>query len=264
MLIIVNYMMVSGRRFNFAFAMRFGLLLFFLFISVGVFAQEKSLDGIIFDKSSKERIAEVNVVNLATGKSIYNNLKGEFLINAEIGDLLIFTKQNYYPDTVKVQSYTSLAVYIKPSAIQLKEVTIHDTTLTPEQQYESIKRQYPNIYGYLDTKDALTTAPGGGVGLSIDAIYNALSRSGRNAAHLRENIEEDYHQSVIDYRFNRTLVSRITGLTDAKLTDFMQKYRPSYYMITTASDYEFISNIRANYRRYLRRPKAYALPPLVK
>jgi len=90
-----------------------------------------------------------------------------------------------------------------------------------------------------------------------------LSRSGRNAAHLRDNIQEDYHQSVIDYRFNRTFVSRIIGLTDAKLTDFMQKYRPSYYMITTASDYELISNIKANYRRYLRRPKAYTLPPLV-
>jgi len=256
-------MTIHGQRFNFAFAMRFGLLIFFVLLSFGVFAQEKSLDGIIFDKNSKERIAEVNVVNLATGKSIYNNLKGEFLINAEIGDQLVFLKQNYHPDTVRVKSFTSLAVYMNPTAIQLREVTIHDTTQTPEQHYESIKRMYPNIYGSLDTKNALVTAPEGGVGIGIDAIYNALSRSGRNAAHLRDNIQEDYHQSVIDYRFNRTFVSRITGLTDAKLTDFMQKYRPSYYMITTASDYELISNIKANYRRYLRRPKAYTLPPLV-
>jgi hypothetical protein len=42
----------------------------------------------------------------------------------------------------------------------------------------------------------------------------------------------------------------------------MFKYRPGYYTVITANQYEFIATIRANLKRYLRNPKAFALPPL--
>jgi hypothetical protein len=265
MLNTVNYTTKLLRWFIFGFAMRLGLLFLFLFVSFGVFAQERSLTGIVFDHNSKERIAQVNILNTATGKSVYVNLKAEFAIDARVGDKLIFTKLNYRPDTVTVQNYTPLAVYIQPLSIQLKEVTIHDSLATPEQMLEATKRNYPNIYGHIANTDLLSIgADGAGVGLSIDGLYNMFSRSGRNAAHLRENIQQDYYQNVIDYRFNKTLVGHVTGLKDAQLADFMQKYRPGYYTVLTASDYEFISYIKSNLRRYLRRPKLYTLPPLVK
>ncbi len=108
----------------------------------------------------------------------------------------------------------------------------------------------------------LSLPSSGGAGLSIDGLYNALSRSGRNAAKLRKVIDRDYKQDVIDYRFNSSLVGRVTGLKDKKLIDFMQKYRPGYYFVLNATDYEFITSIKNNLKRYLRNPKAYTLAPL--
>lgn len=240
--------------------MRFWLV-FLLFLLTGkAFAQDK-IEGIVFDKSSKDRMALVNVQNVTNGKSTYDNLKGEFILEAKIGDVIIFTKQFYKPDTIKVAGYSSLAIYMQPTTRVLQQVNIRDTILTPEQQLANTKRDYNKIYGPLGEKDLLSVGPGG-AGLSIDALYDAISRSGRQAAHLRDNINEDYHQSVIDYRFNRKLVSSITGLKDKQLTDFMQKYRPGYFFVTTATDYEFIASIKANLKRYLRRPNAFALPKL--
>jgi len=108
----------------------------------------------------------------------------------------------------------------------------------------------------------LTSVPGIGAGLGIDALWNAFSREGRNAAHLRETIENDYKQDVVDSRFNSALVGRITGLTGERLKDFMKKYRPGYYFLESASDYDLITSIRTNYRRYMRNPAAHALMPL--
>jgi len=252
------------RTCSFSVAMKFWLLMFFCIITtVRAFSQEKTVDGIVFDKKTNERIAEVNILNTATGAAVYNNLKGEFNIAAEVGDVLIFTKQNYFSDTVKVVGYTSTAVYMKRSAIQLSQVNIHDEAVTPEQQLEATKRDYTKIYGPAGDRDYLSTSPGGGVGLSIDALWNTFSRSGRNAERLKGIIQRDYYQNVIDYRYSRTLVGRITSLKDPQLTDFMQKYRPGYYFVVEASDYDFIASIKANYRRYLRRPKAFSLAPLV-
>lgn len=251
------------RTFIFGDSMKVWMLLFFCTLSATVFAQQKTVDGIVFDKESKDRIAKVNVRNATTGKSVYNTFKGEFSIEAKPGDLLIFTKSDHFPDTLQVASDAALAVYMKRTAIQLKEVIIRDTVLNPQKLLAATHRDYTKIYGSLNNHDLLSVSPGMGAGIGIDALYNAFSRSGRNAEKLREIIERDYKQNVIDFRFNRTYVGNLTHLKDQQLTDFMQRYRPGYYLVTTASDYEFISSIKNNLRRFLRAPKAFTLAPLV-
>jgi len=256
-------MCVPGRTFNFGVAMRFCLLGLLCFCSVKGFTQDKKVDGIIFDKITNARIAIVNVKNVTTGRSVYDNLKGEFTIEASIGDILVFTKQDYFADTMKVENYNSTAIYLRRMSIQLSEVTIRDTVLNPQAKLAATQRDYNKIYGSeLNNKDFLTTSPGGGAGIGIDAIYNSLSKSGHDAARLRNEIQEDYYQNVIDYRFNRTFVGRITGLKDEQLTEFMKRYRPGYWFVMNANDYDFITSIKANYKRYLRRLKAYSLQPL--
>ncbi|TWI99475.1 carboxypeptidase-like protein [Mucilaginibacter frigoritolerans] len=255
-------MLKIARSFSFGAAMKSGLLLCFFLISGRCFSQDKTVAGIVFDKDSKARIATVNVNNITTGASIYNNLKGEFKINAKQGDLIVFTRLGYHPDTVKINNNAPQAIFMERVAIQLKEVTIHDSLLTPEQRLELTKQDYTKIYGSLAYNDFLSTSPGGGAGLSIDAIWNSLSRSGRNASHLRELIEQDYEQNVIDYRFNRRFVGNVTGLKDEKLTEFMFRYRPGFYTTKNTSDYEFVALIRANLRRFLRNKRTYSLPPL--
>jgi hypothetical protein len=154
---------------------------------------------------------------------------------------------------------------MKRSAIMLKEVYIRDTVLTPEKQYAATKRDFTKIYGSEYSQSLLSVAPGLGAGIGIDALYNAFSRSGRNAEKLRNTIEEDYHQREIDFRFNRAFVASVTRLKDQQLTDFMQRYRPGYFLVKTASDYEFITTIKSNLRRFMRSPKrsSYTLAPLI-
>jgi len=256
-------MLKNGRKVSFILIMRIRLLFCFFLITFKCFSQDKTVAGIVFDKESNARIATVNIHNITTGIAVYNNLKGEFNIKAKQGDQLVLTRQDYHPDTVKILSNEPLAIYMVRLAIQLKEVTVRDSLLTPEQRLEATKRDYNKVYGSLAYGDFLTTPSSGGAGLSIDALYNSLSREGRNASRLREIIEHDYEQNVIDYRFNRTFVGNVTGLKDEKLTSFMFRYRPGYFTTKSMSDYEFISMIRNNLRRFLRSQRTYSLPPLV-
>lgn len=253
-------MMKLGQKGSFSAIMKIWLLLLFCGLSYNTFAQDKTVDGIVFDKDSKDRLAKINVRNTSNGEAVYNNLKGEFKIKAGTGDVLIFNKEGYFADTIKIQGNNTLAVYLKRTGIQLSQVDINAKKLTPEKQLEATKRDYTKIYGY--DNDFLSMSPGGGVGVSIDAIFNAFSKSAKNAEKLKGIIERDYHENVIDYRFNRTLVGNITGLKDEQLTDFMYKYRPGYYYVTTATDYDFVRYIRNNYRRYKRNPGAFTLKPL--
>lgn len=252
------------QKFSFNVGMKFWLLLFICGSYVKVFAQEGQVEGLIFDKDTKDRVAHVNIINTRTGKSSYNDLKGEFKVDAQQGDKLVFIKQDYLPDTILIKSPANIAVYLQRFAIPLREVTIRDSLATPQSRLAATKREYNKIYGSSAYSDLLSVSPGGGAGISIDALYNSFSRSGRNAEHLRGLIQGDFEQNVIDYRFNRTYVGNVTGLKDKELTEFMLRYRPGYYMVTTASEYDFITYIRNNLRRYKRSKRALAIPPLIK
>jgi hypothetical protein len=269
MLMFVKIVMKPARKFSFIFRMKLGFLLLFCGLFFNAFSQEKQthtpegqIEGIVFDKDTKDRVARTNILNTNTGKSFYNDLKGEFKIDAHIGDKIVFTKQDYLPDTIIVKNNSNIAIYLQRLAIPLREVTIRDSLATPLKKLEATRREFSKAYGSSAYNNLLSTSPGSGAGISIDALYNSISRSGRNAQHLQGIIQGDYEQNVIDYRFNRSFVGNITGLKNQELTDFMIRYRPGYYLVTTESDYDFITYILNNLRRYKRNKKAYSLQPL--
>lgn len=240
----------------------FFLRLFCLLLLLGkVYAQEKPIQGIVFDKGANERIARVLVTNLNTKANTYNNIKGEFTITVQLNDRLVFSKIGYFSDTVKVIAFRSIPVYLKRSSIALREVTIKDTVLSPEKQLEATKREFNKAYGVLANKDLLSIGSNG-AGIGIDAIWNMLSRQGRNATKLRGIIQRDYRTKVVDERFNPLTVGTITGLTGDQLNGFMYRYRPDYNLVVLMSDYDFISYIKSCYKRFRRNPSAYLLPPL--
>lgn len=255
-------MTVLPAKYSFIPLMKLGLILIIWGALGQCFAQDRVIEGIVFDKTTNERIAQVNILNTRTHQSVYNTLKAEFKITARTDDQLIVSKVGYISDTIKVTNNTTLMVYLKLSSIQLKQVNITDTLLSPQKKYEAVRQQFSKAYGSNAYRDPLSLSPGSGAGISIDAIWNSLSKSGRNAEKLQGIIEKDYREDLIDYRFNKTLVSDITGLKEPQLTDFMRKYRPGYYTIMNASDYEFVNQIKMNAKRYLRNPNAFTLPSL--
>lgn len=228
-------------------------------------AQEKTVQGIVFDRDSKQRLSRVYIYNTNTSKGFYNNSKGEFTTVASPGDILVAALQGYGVDTLSVGSANTVLFYLKRNSIQLREVRIQDSLKNPSEQLKETKKEYSGAYSRGDVKDVFTTGSGngaGGVGLSINTLYNLLSKEGKNARQLQKIIERDYHEAMIAYRYNPGLVSEVTALKGDKLRDFMEQYRPSYSFVIEANDYQLITFIKNSYQRYLQNPAAYRLEPL--
>jgi len=240
------------------------LFFFLICFTSKLFAQSGQVQGIVFDKDSKQRLSRVYIYNLRTHKGFYNNGKGEFYTNAVAnGDTLIAALQGYLVDTVRVQSSTAI-FYLKRLSILLRDVVINDTIRSPKDRYKSNQEAYKDIYRKGNPGDLIRIggANGVGAGLSVDALWSLLSREGKNARYLQKILERDYHEMIIDYRFTKRLVSSVTGLSDKELQDFMEQYRPSYYFVLDANDYNLIAYIKESYKRYKANPAANRLPPL--
>ncbi|GGH13117.1 MULTISPECIES: hypothetical protein [Pedobacter] len=243
-------------RFFFTFILLTGL-------SKLLYAQTKPVQGIVIEKETKQRLAKVYIYNIRTGDGLYNNTKGEFSTFAIPGDTLVAALSGYGVDTMVFKGQTAMYFQLKTLGIRLRDVVIQQKRLTPQQLYEKNVQEYRYQTMKGSSKDLLNLG-NGGVGLGIDAIYNLLSRQGRNARHLQKILEKDYREDLIDYRFNANLVRQVLGIQGDELTDFMQQYRPTYQFVLDATDYSFNQFIRNAYKSYKLNPKALQLPKLPK
>ena len=226
-------------------------------------AQTGSVQGFVIDKDSKLRLAKVYIYNSKKDEGIYNTSKGEFRINAVPGDTLFAVLQGYAVDTVVLKGTQAIYFQLKSLGINLQEVSITGKKLTPQEQYQQRLKEYKYKLDRGSSKDILSVGSGG-AGLGIDAIYNLLSRDGKNARHLQKILERDYKESIIDYRFRPDYVKSILQLSDTETIDFMEQYRPTYDFVLTATDYAFVVFLRNSYASYKRNPAAFRLQPLPK
>jgi len=242
--------------------MKLFILLFFLSVSAGsAVAQNRPVKGFVIDRESKQRLAKVYIYNSHDDEGLYNNNKGEFSTQASVGDTLFAALQGYGVDTLIYKGNNAIYFQLRPLAIQLREVSILGSSVTPRERYDQTLRDYKYATDRGSSKDLLNLNSRG-AGLGIDAIYNLLSRKGRNARHLQEILERDYKEQVIDYRYNAAFVGRALRIKGFELEDYMQQYRPSYDFVLMASDYAFIVYLRNNYASYKRNPRALRLKPL--
>lgn len=228
------------------------LLIVMLFAVSKLFAQEIEMNGVVFDQQTGQRVNRVNINNLRTGIKLFNNTKAEFKINVKPGDKLVAVAEGYYIDTLIYVNQTALVFYLKRVAIPLKEVLVKDSVLSAMKRYEELRKQFSSL-NRLTNRDLLSFGQSG-VGLSIDALWNSFSREGRNAKKLQEVMERDYMNNFIDEKFNKSLVSKYTGLKGDQLELFMINYRPSYYFVYGASDYDLISYVKIAYIRFKKKP----------
>lgn len=241
-------------RFLIAFIYFFGL-------SATLYAQTKPVQGVVIDKETKQRLAKVYIYNTRSGDGMYNTTKGEFSTFAVPGDTLVAALSGYGVDTIVFKGQPAAYFQLKSLGIRLRDVLIREKKLSPQEQYEKTIKEYRYATQRGSSKDLINLG-NGGVGLGIDAIYNLLSRQGKNARHLQKILEKDYREDMIDYRFTAGLVQQILNIKDPELKDFMQQYRPTYQFVLDANDYAFNLFIRNAYRSYRMNPQALRLPAL--
>jgi hypothetical protein len=169
-----------------------------------------------------------------------------FSIAAEKGDTLVTIMLNYKTDTLVYNQQDELIIQLKQTSRMLKEVVVNDTLSTPLKIYDQNKKEYSDIYWKGDKSKMVSVSVGTipGVGLNIDKLYSALSKQGHDARRLQRDFVQDYRTSVVDQRFNKTMVSKVTGYKGQKLDDFIVKYKPSYDYVIKATDYDLVQYIK--------------------
>lgn len=230
------------------------------FLASITYAQQAQVEGIVFDRNTKQRIGKVLLENPRSKVREFNNTRGEFHITALPGDTLIASSRGYYTDTLVVTNNSIVLFHLLRESIYIDEVTVIGKR-SAEEQFKQAQRDYEKAFRLSDPGDLFSVGPNG-VGLSINAIYSLFSKEAKNAKRLKKLLENDYRENKIDDRFSVELVSKTTGLSGEELQRFMRIFRPSYYLVQSSNDYQLATYIRLKYDIYRKNPNAFRIESL--
>ncbi|NGM60978.1 hypothetical protein G5B30_03505 [Sphingobacterium sp. SGG-5] len=235
---------------------------FFLFLFYTLGYGQQKVAGIVLDRNTKQRVARVLLINTTSGANVFNNARGEFSLGVQQGDTLIAQREEYKSDTLVYVGQEVMVFNLQKTSIYIEPVTVV-AKKNPDEILAQRRIDYAKAYRMADAGDYFSVGPNG-AGLSINTIFNFLSKEGKNARKLTAYFQQEYEENVVDWKFSRNLVKSVTGLEGELLDNFMIRYRPSYYFVQEANTYVLTAYIRSKYEQFKINPYFKPLPDLTK
>ena len=235
-------------------------VIIFLFFAAGLVKGQITISGTVYDSTKIIPVVDV-LVKSSSGTQVITDSTGHYEIVATDKDSLTFIYNNKPTAKFAVKQIPnigsfdiSLHIRVVEKFKTMKEVKVYSKNY----RQDSIEnRQYYNkIFNYEKPGASTSINPGsGGVGLDLAEFIN-IFRFKRNKQYqkMQDRLLEQEQENYIKYRFNKTVVRRITKLEGADLDNFMALYRPDFeftQMASTVEFYQYILNASYQYKKEL-------------
>jgi hypothetical protein len=164
-------------------------------LGVGAVAQPKNLIGKVVNKTTGTPIGNGTIRNVNSGKALSPKSDGSFILEAGKGQILAFTANGYFTDTLTVTdsvlSLNGLRIGLRPLPSTLQSVTV-TAGLNPYQRDSLARREEFLALVGKNSIPAISRANdlGFGVGINLDRFGKTEKRK-RNARELFDVLEED-------------------------------------------------------------------------
>ena len=244
------------------------LLLLLMLYGVGM-AQTKKLVGTVYNSSGIVPIVGCQVHNISTGDYVFGDDNGRFIMSVSVNDSLVISHSGYSQSLVVIDnrdySRGRKDIILYHKAFMLPNFTCYG--LNPS--YEGFKRdvatvKLPDSYKNIDdvhltkeerrnatyTEEAPNILKNTKLASPITWLYSTFNKKEkmRRLYYEMEGYGEEVQQ--VQLKYNRELVSEITGLQEPELLDFMVYCHFSYYDLIRWSREKIIDEVRTKFFEY--------------
>ncbi len=227
---------------------------------VGSVRGQFTISGTVYDSSKVVPVKDV-LVKSTGGTTAITDSTGHYDIAATDKDSLTFIYLNKPTARFAVKQIEnigsfdiSLRIHVDEKFRTLKEVRVFSNSF--KQDSIANREEYTKIFGY--QKPGIKTSTSGysgAAGMDLDEFINMFRfKRKRQLKSLQNRLVNQEQEKYVNYRFNKTLVRRITHLEGQNLDSFMMLYRPDFYFTqnsTTVVFYQYILNASYQFRKEL-------------
>lgn len=199
------------------------------------------VQGTVYDSSRTYPLEAVSVLS-TSGRGTTSNAQGLYQIEVSARDSIWFSylgKPTIKFPVSKIANAGQFDIALRVPVNVLKEVRVAPRNYKLDSLQN--RKDYARIFDYRRPNlESMTSIGAMGAGIDVNELIR-LFQFRKNKATLRfqERLLQQERDKFVDYRFNKALVRRLTGLTGEELDQFMARYRPSYEFALLSTDYDF-------------------------
>ncbi len=224
-----------------------------LLLSSKTSAQYFTLKGTVYDSTKTYPLASVSVLS-TSGKGTITDIFGHYEIDVKETDSVWFSylnKPTIKYSIAKIFDSQQFDIALHINIPVLKEVVIRPRNY----KLDSLQNRldYAKAFNWEKPRLKATTGTGQGVsaGFDLNEIIRMFQfRKNKSMASFQQRLLQEERDKFIDYRFNKALVLRLTGITGEERDNFMLLYRPAYEFCLYAGEYDFQAWIKASFENY--------------
>lgn len=217
------------------------LMLLVLLAGIGK-AQVRTVYGTVYERSARFGMAGVSVKSTSGAGAVTDSM-GRYSIKVPLTDSLSFSYQGKSTMKLPVKDVPPNRPYdmsLHVDITTLPTVVVEEKRKSYQNDSAAFREEYRKVF---DFAPEYISSAGGGVGVNIDALFH-MKRIQRMEK-FREQLVQIEHEKYVDYRFNKPLIQKLTGMQSPAIDTFMVQYRPSYDMLLSfENQYEYYKYIR--------------------
>lgn len=204
-------------------------------------AQEKPLQGYVYELESSNPLWNVTVKNLRSNAEATTDREGKFVIDAQLNDYLSFDIVGYQTDTAFIYEEGVRRIYMlrDEGALTLDEIVVSRMT---DSRLDVEIRRAKNEGQYLETSQQR-----GGIRISPSRVFG---QKGKNARSNLALLMEEKNNRRIDRAFSARLIASLLPLEEDEIALFRDRFRPSLEFIETASPEDMRIYIMDSYKKF--------------
>ncbi len=234
-----------------------------------LFQQIETARGLIINDSTNQNIAFVHIYNESQRRGYITDEKGKFKIPASNGDTLVVSALGYVSKVVRVSDscfHPGITIKLLPRIYEIEEVTVRAF-----RDYEDFKRQFLALK-LPETETALLRENLAILSQKIakEAHYEKevedmlqkpstefftvsvpiLSREDKQRLNYVEVLKKEERQRVIEKKYNREIIFKVTQLEEDEITEFMGFCNFSEEFLYKATPYDILVKIEEKFKEY--------------
>ncbi|ASZ11628.1 carboxypeptidase-like regulatory domain-containing protein [Chitinophaga pendula] len=214
---------------------------------------QSSLKGLVLSEDSIP-LAGVSILNKENKSSAVTDDAGTYNLRVQKGDTLLIRAIGYTPVLYLVADRRATPRhYLKRQPLELNTINIRQYNFFKDsiafrnefrKNFEFRRKKWYEVYGILS--------------LNLNNLQKVMQfKNNRKQLHFKKILLQKEQDNFIDRYYSPDLVTQLTNLHGDSLTQFMQRYRPSYDFIRNATQYDMGEFIKKSYISFVQQASSH-------
>lgn len=220
-------------------------------------AGQVRISGTVYEMNRTFPLASVSVLT-TQGRGTVTDSTGRYSILVSPTDSIFFSylgkpTPKYAVSGIPTPNQFDVALHVNITTLNEIRVMPRDYRIDSIQN----RRDYAKAFDYKKPGLGVSSSPPAsgnfGVGLDLEQLVNVFRfRKDRSMEAFQERLLREEQDKYIEYRFSRTKIRKVTGLTGPDVDTFMRYYAPPYEFVADATEYELLEYMKKAGEQYKR------------